>query len=80
MSSNNMAEEAAGNAKPIGSVEYDSFIYRDLETDDLFWLSTDAKENANIGSLRKIDNEKCLQLKSQSVFTIESGKKVFVKV
>jgi len=80
MSSNNMAEEAAGNAKPMGSVEYDSFIYRDLETDDLFWLTTDPKENANIGSLRKVNNESCIQLKSQNVFNIESGQKVFVKV
>lgn len=80
MSSNNMADEAAGKANPIGTVEYDSYSYRDLESDELFWLTTDPRENANIGSLRKVNDKSCIQLKSQNVFSIEGNQKVFVKV
>ena len=49
MSENRPADELVGNAKPVGTTEFDSYTYEDLDTDELKML---------VEQIRIIENSK----------------------
>ena len=69
---------STGEPQPLGSVEWISYRFNDLNEDDLFWFEQNPNGDQN-PPFRKVSNNQALDLRNQTVIAIDPRLRVHQK-
>ena len=69
---------STGEPQPLGSVEWISYRFNDLNEDDLFWFEQNPNGDQN-PPFRNVSNNHALDLRSQTVIAIDPRLRVHQK-
>ena len=67
-----------GDPQPLGSVEWISYRFSELNMDDLFWFEQNLNSEQN-PAFRKVSDTEALDLKSRNVIPVNSTLRVHQK-